>query len=107
MRKAYQYVSALLVVAFAIYFTPQVLIHAFHDHDDTVHDELVDEGPIRFETHHTHCDILSLEGVEFETSSVTNLPKVFEVSTISEANYVASVLLFPSVVVRLRGPPTV
>jgi|LakMenEpi03Aug12_release.lakeMendotaPanAssembly.Ray.scaffolds.fasta_scaffold2530333_1 hypothetical protein len=107
MRKVYQYVAALLVVAFAIYFTPQVLIHALHDHDDTVHDELVDEGPVRFETHHTHCDILSIEGVEFETSSVAHLPKVFDVTTISEAHYVASVLLFSSAVVRLRGPPII
>lgn len=105
MRKAYQFVAALLVVAFAVYFTPQVLIHALHDHEDTVHDELVDEGPIRLETHHTHCDILSIEGVEFETASIAHLPEVFEVSTVSEVHYVASVILFSHAVVRLRGPP--
>lgn len=107
MKKVYQYVAALLVVAFAIYFTPQVLIHALHDHDDTIHDELIDDGPIRFEKHHTHCDILSIEGVEFETSSVVHLPEIFEISNISEVHYVTSVALSSSTVVRLRGPPIV
>jgi hypothetical protein len=100
-----RFLSRLLVVAFAIYFTPQVLIHALHDHTDTVHDELVDEGSIRLEKHHTHCDILNIEGVEFETASIAHLPRVFEVSIFSEVHYVASVTLFSSDVVRLRGPP--
>ena len=102
-----RFLSRLLVVAFAIYFTPQVLIHALHDHDDTVHDELVDEGPIRLEKHHTHCDILNIEGVEFETASIAKLPQVFEFSTLTEADYTASVILVSSSLVRLRGPPIV
>lgn len=101
--KIKRYISLLLLSLFISAITPDVFIHAFTHHEDTVDFHSASSS---FSHQHIHCDRLLDELPATQLADVVHLP-VVPVSFLKTENVIPiSFSLLAAETVTLRGPPS-
>lgn len=66
MKNASTYfISACMVLVFALYLVPHEIVHVFYDHHDTEHSEADHGSQKTLSAIHIHCDFLSTDLTDF------------------------------------------